>query len=176
MNFTSSYFSTPIAASLALSATPSSWRTIFKYRKANSRQKRSPTLGRQSPSTLLRSGRFRHCRALGLYQASSTTWRPDLSRSWYRQRRFVLRKTPDSRPYIDWSGQLSSGRQPEVIDRPRGHVLVCRAGSDGRRNTCLEFAELSGFCWTENPAGTAADRKIAIHLKGVGSCLYDLRR
>ena len=49
------------------------WRTIFKYRKGNSRQKRSPILGQRSPSTLLRSGRFPHCRALGLSQASSTT-------------------------------------------------------------------------------------------------------
>jgi|SRR5882757_1612213 len=52
--------------------------------------------------------------ALGLYQALSTTWRPDLSRSWYRQLRFRLRKTPDSRPYINWPRQLSSGRQTGV--------------------------------------------------------------
>ncbi len=96
-NFTSSCFSIPIAASLALPATPPNWRTIFKYRKANSRQKRSPILGRRSPSTWLRSGRFPHCRVLGLYQASSTRWRPDLLRSSCRQRRFVLRKTPNYR-------------------------------------------------------------------------------
>src|ERR1700685_638582 len=47
---------------------------------------------RQLPSTLLPSGRFPHCRARGFYQASCTTWRPDLLRSSYRQRRSALRK------------------------------------------------------------------------------------
>jgi hypothetical protein len=41
VNFTSSYFSTPIAASPALWATPPCWRTILRYRKRNSRQERS---------------------------------------------------------------------------------------------------------------------------------------
>jgi CheY-like chemotaxis protein len=72
-------------------ATPPGWRTIFKCRKANSGQKRSPIPVRQLPPTLLRSGRFPHCRARGLYQASCARWRPDLLRSSYRQRRFVLR-------------------------------------------------------------------------------------
>jgi carbonic anhydrase len=64
----------------------------FKYRKANSRQKRSPIHARRLPSTLLRSVRFPHCRLRGLYQVSCTTWRRDLLRSSYRQRRFVLRR------------------------------------------------------------------------------------
>ena len=97
MNFTSSYFSTPIAASLALWATLPCWRTIFKYRKGNSRQKRSPIPALRLPSTLLRSGRFRRCRASGLYPASSMTWRPDLLRSSCRQRRFAPHRYPE--PY-----------------------------------------------------------------------------
>ena len=97
-SFTSSCFSTPIAASLAWPATPPCWRTIFKCRKANSRQKRSPIPARRLPSTLLRSGRFPHCRARGLYQASCTTWRPDLLRSSSRQPRFVLRKHQSTKP------------------------------------------------------------------------------
>ena len=82
-----------------LAGDPPCWRTIFKYRKGNSRQKRSPIPARRLPSTLLCSGRFPHCRASGLSPASSMTWRPDLLRSSYRQRRFVLRKTPYQRGF-----------------------------------------------------------------------------
>ncbi|MGA8556496.1 MAG: hypothetical protein WB630_18935, partial [Candidatus Acidiferrales bacterium] len=45
-----------------LAGDPRSSCTIFKYRKANSERKRSPISVRRSPSTLLRSGRFPHCR------------------------------------------------------------------------------------------------------------------
>ena len=44
------------------------------------KQKRSPIPASRLPSTLLRCGRFRRCRASGLYQASCMTWQPDLSR------------------------------------------------------------------------------------------------
>src|SRR6202030_2050656 len=91
-SFTLSCFSTPIAASLAWPATRPCWHAIFKYRKANSRQKRSQIPARRLRSTLLRSARFPHYRARGSYQASCTTWRPDLLRSSYRQRRFVVPK------------------------------------------------------------------------------------
>ena len=56
---------TPLAASLAWPETPPCWHTIFKYRRANSRQKRSMIPARRSPSTLLRSGQYPHCRARG---------------------------------------------------------------------------------------------------------------
>jgi hypothetical protein len=64
-SFTSSYSTTPIAASLALPEIPPCWRAILKYRKVNSRQKRSPIPAQQLPSTLLCSGRFPHCRESG---------------------------------------------------------------------------------------------------------------
>ena len=64
----------------------------FQIQEGNSRQKRSPILARRLLSTLLRFGRFPHCRANGLSPASCMTWRPDLLRLSYRQRRFALRK------------------------------------------------------------------------------------
>ena len=45
---------------------PAKLAHYFQIQEGELRQKRSPILGRQSPSTLLRSGRFPHCRALGL--------------------------------------------------------------------------------------------------------------
>ena len=89
-SFTSSYFSTPTAASLVLPATLPCWRTIFRYRKGSSSKRRLPIPAQQLPATLRRSGRFPRCRASGLYQVSSMTWRPDSLRSSCRQRRFVL--------------------------------------------------------------------------------------
>jgi Carbonic anhydrase len=88
-NFTSLCSSTPIAASLALQATPPCWRTISKYEKGNSRQKRSPIPARQLPSTLLCSGRFQHCLETGWAPVSFMTWQPDLLRSSYRRRQFA---------------------------------------------------------------------------------------
>jgi hypothetical protein len=83
-----------------------------------SRQKRSPILRRQSPSTLPRSGRFPHCRALRFYQVSPTTWRPDLSRSW-RQRRFVLRSTDTRGPLFEYFSQELDRRLPSPRFRLR---------------------------------------------------------
>src|SRR5262249_62176062 len=79
-NFTSSYFSTQIAASPVLPVIPPRWHAIFKWRRANSNQKRSLILAQRSPSTLLSSARFQRCRAVGLSPASSMTCRPDLLR------------------------------------------------------------------------------------------------
>ena len=76
-----------------LPATPPCWRGIFRRSKASSRKKQLPIPARQLPSTLLCSGRFRHCRASGLYQALSMTWPLNMLRSSCRQRRFVLRKS-----------------------------------------------------------------------------------
>ncbi len=56
-----------------------------------------------------------HCLALGLYQASCTTWRPDLSRSSYRQRRFVLRITLDSRLILTGLANFRVVGKPETI-------------------------------------------------------------
>jgi hypothetical protein len=70
---------------LASWATPPCWRTIFRYRKRNSRQKRSPIPELRLPPMLPRSGRFRRCRVSGLYQVSSMTWQLDLLRSSCRQ-------------------------------------------------------------------------------------------
>ena len=78
-----------IAASLGSRATPPCWRTIFKYRKAKSAQKRSSIPVRRLPWTLPRSERFPHYRALGLFQASCTMLRLGLLRSLSRRGRFV---------------------------------------------------------------------------------------
>ena len=64
-SFTSSYFSIPIAASLVLPVTQVGLRTIFKYRKKNSRKKPLPIPTLRLPWTLLTSGRFPRCRASG---------------------------------------------------------------------------------------------------------------
>ena len=69
--FISSSSNTPIAASLTSPAGPPCWRTIFKYRKGNSRKRPLPIRGRRLPSTLLCCGRFPHCRESGLSPASS---------------------------------------------------------------------------------------------------------
>ena len=56
---TSSYSNTLIAASLrSLPAIPLCWRAIFRYRKRNSRRKRSPIPRRRLPLTFLCCGRF----------------------------------------------------------------------------------------------------------------------
>src|SRR6516162_623049 len=89
-SFTSLCFSTPIAASHASQATPLCWRTISKYRKGNSRQKRSPVPARRWPLMLLCSGRFPPCRASGSFPVSTMTWQPALLRSSYRRRGFVI--------------------------------------------------------------------------------------
>ena len=89
-SFTSLCFSTPIAASHASQATPLCWRTISKYRKGNSRQKRSPIPARRWPLMLLCSGRFPPCRASGSFPVSTMTWQPALLRSSYRRRGFVI--------------------------------------------------------------------------------------
>ena len=89
-SFTSSYFSTPIAASLALRATLAMLAHYFQIQEGNSSKRRLPIPARRLPATLRCSGPFPHCRASGLYQASSMTWRPDWLRSSCRRRRFVL--------------------------------------------------------------------------------------
>ena len=62
---TSSFFTIPIAASLALPTIRPCYRSIFKCRKLNSRRKELPILVLPSPSTLLCCGRFQDCQARG---------------------------------------------------------------------------------------------------------------
>ena len=125
-SFTSSSCSTPIAASLAWPATPPCWRTIFKYRKANSRTKRSPILARRLPLTSLRSGRFPRCRARGLFPASFTTLRPGLLKSSCRLRRFALPKTPIN------ASTRKVGTGSDSSDRPTNWELVPCPSSESR--------------------------------------------
>jgi hypothetical protein len=69
------------------------------------------------------------------------TWRPGLSISSYRQRRFVLRKTLDSRPYIDWSGQLWSGLQvmEDFMNNKHFPLLFAQALNEKRVELFDEF-------------------------------------
>jgi carbonic anhydrase len=63
-----------------LAGDPAMLARYFKWRRANSNQKRSLILAQRSPSTLLCSARFQRCRAVGLSPASSMTWRLGLLR------------------------------------------------------------------------------------------------
>ena len=72
-----------------LAGDPNLLMHYFQIQERNSRPKRSRIPKRRLPSTLLCSGRFRHCRASGFSPVSFTTWRPDLWRRLYRPRRFV---------------------------------------------------------------------------------------
>ena len=75
-----------------LAGDPAMLTHYFQIQEGELKKKRSPIPARRLPSTLLCSGRFPHCRESGLSPASSMTWRPDLLRSSYRRRPFVLRK------------------------------------------------------------------------------------
>jgi hypothetical protein len=73
------------AASLALWTTPPCWR-YFQIQELELKTKAIKDPALRLPPTLLRSGRFRRCRASGFYQASSMMWQPDLVRSSCYQR------------------------------------------------------------------------------------------
>jgi hypothetical protein len=114
-----------------LAGDPHCWRAIFKYRNRNSRLNQSPILARRLQSTSLRSGRFRHCRATGLFPASSMTWRPDLLKSSYRQRRFVLRKSQEIENYT-----MPVSQDRALVERKNGRR------NSRRRSEFVKFSSL----------------------------------
>ena len=70
-----------------LAGNPGMLAHYFQIQEGELKTKASPIPGPRSQWTLLRCVRSRHCRASGLYQDSSMTWRPDLWRSSCRRRR-----------------------------------------------------------------------------------------
>jgi Carbonic anhydrase len=100
---------------------------IFRFRKGNSRPRRSPIRAWRWLSTLLRSGRSRHCQASGLFPASFMTSRPDLLRSSYLQRQFVPLKYADDRGCVRARLALT-----KVLEPQRSSLVANRAMRSSR--------------------------------------------